>query len=115
MALKAGATNDSPMTRAHWAPVRETVSRRRCSMFSSTAAQVSVHPKMIQPRYGKIGADHHASLSRRITRPLLTALSATTAKAIVIDTDASVVLGSSGPHDSTISAKLEMMKPLITQ
>jgi hypothetical protein len=46
---------------------------------------------------------------------LLTALSATTAKAIVIDTDGSVVLGSSGPHASTMSAKPEMMKPLIAQ
>jgi len=45
----------------------------------------------------------------------LTALSATTAKAIVIATDGSVVLGSPGPQASTIKAKPEMMKPVIAQ
>ena len=50
IAVNAGATSDSAMTRTHWAPVSETVSRRRCSMFSSTAAQVRIHPRMIHPR-----------------------------------------------------------------
>ena len=70
---------------------------------------------MIHPRYGNIGDDHGASRSRRITMPRLTALSATTAKAIVIEIDGSVVLGSSGPHCRTASARPAMMKPLITQ
>src|SRR3954454_5475216 len=84
-------------------------------MFSSTAAHVSVHPRMIQPRYGNIGDDHHGSRSRRITRPLLTAARATTAKAIVIETDGSFVLGSPGPQANTMSAGTAMRKPLIAQ
>ena len=36
------------------------------------------------------------------------------AKAIVIDIDGSVVLGSSGPHSSTASALAATAKPLIT-
>ena len=56
-------------------------------MLSSTAAQVRIQPRMIQPRYGNTGDDHGASRSRRMTRPRLTALSATMAKAIVIETD----------------------------
>jgi hypothetical protein len=50
-----------------------------------------------------------------MTRPLLTALRATTAKAIVIDTDGSVVLGSPGPQASSINARAEMMKPVMAQ
>src|SRR3954454_6394285 len=44
--------------------------------------------------------------------PRLTALSATTANAIVIGTDASVVLGLPGPHWSTASASTATTKPL---
>src|SRR5215471_1650673 len=50
-----------------------------------------------------------------MTRPRLTALSATMANAIVIDTDGSVVLGSSGPQLSTASARPAMTKPLSSQ
>src|SRR3954453_2941787 len=50
-----------------------------------------------------------------MTRPLLTALRATMAKAMVIDTDGSVVLGAPGPHANTIKAREEMMKPVIAQ
>ena len=53
---------------------------------------------MIQPKYGNTGDDHGASRSRRITRPRFTALSATIANAIVIETDGWSVLGASGPH-----------------
>ena len=56
-------------------------------MFSSTAAQVRNHPSRIQPRYGKMGDAQTGSRSRRITRPKLTALSATTVNAIVMEVD----------------------------
>ena len=84
-------------------------------MLSSTAAQVRIHPRMIQPKYGNIGDDHGASRSRRITTPRFTALSATIAKAIVIEIDAWSVLGVSGPHCNAASARPAMMKPLISQ
>ena len=84
-------------------------------MLSSTAAHVSVHPSMIQPKYGNTGDDSGDSRSRRITMPRFTALKATMAKAIVIDTDGSVVLGWSGPHCKIASASPAMMKPLINQ
>ena len=70
-------------------------------MVSSTAAQVRIQPRMIQPRYGNTGDAHGACRSRRITRPMLTALSETMAKAMVMEADGCVVLGSSGPQAST--------------
>ena len=45
---------------------------------------------MIQPKYGNSGDDHGGSRSRRSTTPRFTALSATIANAIVIETDGSV-------------------------
>ena len=57
-------------------------------MLSSTAAQVSAQPAMMQPRKGNTGGDHAASRSRRMTMPRFTALSATIAKAMVIEVDA---------------------------
>jgi hypothetical protein len=47
--------------------------------------------------------------------PRLTALNATMAKAIVIETDGSAVLDWSGPHCNTASASPAMMKPLTNQ
>ena len=73
-------------------------------MPSSTAAQVRTQPAMSQPKYGNIGDDHGACRSRRMTTPRFTALSATTANAMVIETEPTVVVGSSGPHSSTASA-----------
>ena len=84
-------------------------------MPSSTAAQVSVQPRMIHPRYGNIGGDQAGSRSRRMTRPRLTALNETMAKAMVMLTDACVVLGLPGPHSSTPSAMAATMKPLANQ
>jgi hypothetical protein len=49
-ATTAGASSDRASTRIHWRPLREVVSSRRWSMFSSTAAQVRIQPRMIQPR-----------------------------------------------------------------
>ena len=46
---------------------------------------------------------------------MLTALSETTAKAIVIEADGCVVLGSSGPHASTARAQAATTNPLTTQ
>ena len=51
---------------------------------------------MIHPRYGNTGDDHGASRSRRITTPRFTALNATIANAIVIETDGWSVLGCVG-------------------
>ena len=67
-------------------------------MLSSTAAQVRIQPRMIQPKYGNSGDDHAGSRSRRSTTPRFIALSATIANAIVIEIDGCVVLGASGPH-----------------
>ena len=67
-------------------------------MPSSTAAHVRPQPAISHPKYGNSGDDHGTWRSRRMTTPRLTALNATTANAIVIDTDAAVADGSSGPH-----------------
>ena len=63
----AGETMENAMTRSHCAPVNETVSSSRCSILSSTPAHVSAHPSMIQPRYGKIGADGTADVTSTIS------------------------------------------------
>ena len=68
---------------------------------------------MIQPSHGNTGDDHGASRSLRMTPPRFTAVRAITAKAIVIDTDAWVVLGLSGPHSSNDRAVMATTKPLI--
>ena len=111
----AGASSEHPRTTAHWAPDSDSVSSRRWSIGSSTAAQVRAQPRMIQPRYGNTGEDHGASRSRRITTPRLTALKATTAKAIVIEIEPCVVLGLPGPSWSTSSAVTATTKPVTTQ
>src|SRR3954451_11427649 len=113
MPTKAGVTRDSPSTTSHWLPVSDTVSRSRCSMDSSTAAQVSTQPAMIQPKYGKSGEDHGASRSRRMTTPKLTALNETSAKAIVMEVDPVSVLGSPGPQASRPNAMPATRKPLM--
>ena len=82
-------------------------------MLSSTAAQVRIQPRMIHPKYGNTGDDHGASRSRRSTTPRFTALSATIANAIVIETDGWSVLGASGPQCNTASARPAMTKPLM--
>ena len=70
---------------------------------------------MIHPKYGNRGDDHGASRSRRSTTPRFTALSATIANAIVMETEAWSVLGASGPHSSTASASPAMTNPLTSQ
>src|SRR3974390_3544127 len=50
-----------------------------------------------------------------MTTPRFTALNATTANAIVIEIDAWVVLGVSGPHSSTASASTATTKPVTSQ
>ena len=98
----------------HWPPLSETVVSRRWNMPSSTAAIVRNQPSITHPIKGNNGADHIGSRSRRITRPLFTPARATTANAIVIDTDPTVVLGSSGPYWSKTSAGAAMSNPPIT-
>src|SRR6516165_9203849 len=48
-------------------------------------------------------------------RPMLTALNETTANAMVMFTDACVVLGLPGPHSSTASAVAATTNPVTTQ
>ena len=84
-------------------------------MPSSTAAQVRIQPRMIQPRKGNTGEDHGAWRSRRMTRPMLTALNETMAKAMVMLTDAAVVLGLPGPHSSTDRAVAATTNPVMNQ
>src|SRR5690348_6879587 len=84
-------------------------------MFSSTAAQVRTQPRMIQPKKGNTGEDHGAWRSRRMTSPMLTADSETTAKAMVMLTDACVVLGLPGPHSRTESAVAATTNPKMNQ
>jgi hypothetical protein len=50
-----------------------------------------------------------------MTRPRLTALNETMAKAMVMLTDACVVLGLPGPHSSTASTMAATRKPLANQ
>ncbi len=64
---------------------------------------------------GNSGEDQGASRSRRITNPKFTAVNATTANAIVIDTDACVVLGLSGPRSRTNNAVTATTRPLSTR
>src|ERR1051326_3661093 len=84
-------------------------------MPSSTAAQVRTQPRMTQPRKGNTGEDHGAWRSRRMTRPMLTADSETMAKAMVMLTDAWVVLGLPGPHSSTDRAVAATVNPKMNQ
>src|SRR6516225_11367901 len=111
----AGATSDRPSTVAHSPPESETVSSSRCSMLSSTAAQVMTHPAMTQPRNGNTGDVHGAPRSRRSTSPMLTALNDMKAKAMVIETEPAVVLGLPGPQVRIPSAMAATTNPLTSQ
>src|SRR5215831_17646755 len=84
-------------------------------MFSSTAAQVKTQPRMTQPRNGNTGEDQGAWRSRRMTSPMLTALNETIAKAMVMLTEACVVLGLPGPHSRTDRAVAATTNPKMNQ
>src|SRR5215831_7498381 len=111
----AGAMSESASTTTHSRPLSEVVSSRRWSMPSSTAAQVRTQPRMIQPRYGNTGDDHGAWRSRRMIRPMLTALNETMANAMVMEAEAWVVLGLPGPKASTHRAVTATANPVTTQ
>src|SRR5690348_17701779 len=97
----------------HSRPLSEVVSSRRWSMFSSTAAQVRTQPRMTQPRNGNTGEDHGAWRSRRMTRPMLTALSETMANAMVMLTDACVVR--SEEHTSELQSPVHLVCRLLLE